>query len=217
VQILHPFSGSIQEYSEEVAGPDRHRPDHCPQCEAPDPLTAHGFYRRTLVEIDFDGTIRVRRYLCHACKRTVSLLPDFALPYLRFGISVISRFLVARLLKGERLEASATAAGQAHMPYQRGQFWLRRFRHQAETLCLALAALICTPPAASFLSRALQMLQSLGWVRSHRFLFSHLRVHLLGWPRFLAPHGRGATLRPASAPSGSPTHSICLASRPLPA
>ncbi len=138
-------------------------------------MRAHGFYRRTFVEIDFDGMIRVRRYLCHACKRTVSLLPEFALPYLRFGISVISRFLVARLLKGQTLEASAAAAGQPHMPYQRGQFWVRRFRHQAEVLCLALAALISTPPAASFLSRAFQMLESLGWIRSHRFLFSVAR------------------------------------------
>ncbi len=217
MQILHPFSGSIPKYSEEIADPDRHRPDRCPQCEAQDPLTAHGFYRRTLVEIDFDGMIRVRRYLCRACKRTVSLLPEFALPHLRFGISVISRFLVARLLKGQTLEASAAAAGQPHMPYQRGQFWVRRFRHQAEALCLALAALISTPPAANFLSRALQRLESLGWIRSHRFLFSQLRLHLLGWPRFLVPDGRRATLPSAAPTSGSKTHSFCLAPRPLPA
>jgi hypothetical protein len=215
VQILHPFSGSIQKYSEDIADPDRHRPDHCPQCEAKTPLRAHGFYRRTLVEIDFDGMIRVRRYLCHACKRTVSLLPQFALPYLRVGISVISRFLVARLLKGRTLEASAAAAGQPQMPYQRGQFWVHRFRHQAEALCLALAALISTPPAASFLSRALQMLESLGWIPSHRFLLSQLRVHLLAWPSFLAPDGRRATLDSASPSSAAETHSVCLAPRPL--
>ncbi|MGH9444746.1 MAG: DUF6431 domain-containing protein [Terriglobia bacterium] len=217
MQILHPFSGSVQKYSEQIADPDRQRPDRCPQCEAQHPLTAHGFYRRTLVEMDFDGTIQVRRYLCRACKRTVSLLPEFALPYLRFGISVISRFLIARLLKGQTLQAAAAAAGQLHMPYQRGQFWVRRFRHQAEALCLALAALISTLPAASFLSRALQMLQSLGWIRSHRFLFSQLRVHLLGWPPSLVPGGRRATLPAPASPSGSKTHSFCLAPRPLPA
>ncbi|MGH9444885.1 MAG: DUF6431 domain-containing protein [Terriglobia bacterium] len=215
MQILHPFSGSIPKYTEQITNPDQHRPDHCPQCGAPHPLTAHGFYRRTLVEIDFDGTIQVRRYLCHACKRTVSLLPEFALPYLRFGISVISRFLIARLLKGQTLQAAAAAAGQLHMPYQRGQFWVRRFRHQAEALCLALAALISTLPAASFLSRALPMLESLGWVRSHRFLFSQLRVHLLGWPRFLVPDGRRATFRPTLPPPGASPHNPCLASRPL--
>jgi hypothetical protein len=26
------------------------------------------------------------------------------------------------------------------------------------------------------------MLQSIGWVAAHRFLFADLRFHLLGWP-----------------------------------
>jgi hypothetical protein len=85
LQILHRFAGSIQRYAEELSDPDRYRPDHCPQCETHRSLRAHGFYTRTLVDIAFDGTIHVRRYLCHCCKRTVSLLPEFALPYLRFG------------------------------------------------------------------------------------------------------------------------------------
>lgn len=85
MQILHRFAGSIQRYSEELFDPDRYRPDHCPQCEAHRPLRAPGFYTRTLVDIAFDGTIRVRRYLCCCCNRTVSLLPEFASPYLRLG------------------------------------------------------------------------------------------------------------------------------------
>ena len=182
MQILHPFSGSIQQYGEEIADLDRYRPDHCPQCEAKCRLTGHGFYRRTLVEVGFDGSIRVRRYLCRGCKRTVSLLPEFALPYLRFSISLISLFLIARLLEGRTLQASAAAASQPGMPYQRGQFWIRRFQKQAADLCGALAAKITPLPAASFVLRALQMLQSLGWVMAHRFLFSELRYHLLGWP-----------------------------------
>src|SRR5437870_3923360 len=98
MQILHPFQGSVQDYSKEISDFERYRPKRCPQCEAPKPLTAHGFYTRTLTDVGFDDTIRVRRYLCHVCKRTVSLLPQFALPYLRFSITVISLFLVARLL-----------------------------------------------------------------------------------------------------------------------
>ena len=64
MQILHPFAGSIQEYDEAIADPSRYRPDHCPQCQAAHGLTAHGFYRRTLVDAGFDGSIRVRRYPC---------------------------------------------------------------------------------------------------------------------------------------------------------
>jgi hypothetical protein len=201
VQILHPFAGPIQQYAEEITDPDRHRPDNCPQCQAQHSLTAHGFYTRTLVDVGFDGSIRVRRYLCRSCKRTVSLLPEFALPYLRFGIMVVSLFLVARLLHGATLAAAAVAAAQVAMPYQRGQFWVRRFHRQAVALCMALAALAAPPPAPSFIRRALEMLQSVGWVTAHRFLFADLRFHLLGWPAFLTPDGRCATLRPAAPPA----------------
>lgn len=201
MQILHPFTGSAQQYAAEIATPDRYRPDHCPQCQTPHSLIAHGFYSRTLVDIGFDGSIRVRRYLCRSCKRTVSLLPEFALPYLRFSISVISLFLVARLLQGATLTKATVAAAQAAMPYQRGQFWIRRFQRQAATLCAALAALIVPVAAPTFVYRALGMLQSVGWIRAHRFLFADLRFHLLGWPAFLAPNGRCAALRPAAPPA----------------
>jgi hypothetical protein len=196
--LLHPFSGSIQRYTEEIADVDRYRPDHCPQCESPSPLTGHGFYRRTLVDLAFDGIIRVRRYLCRSCRRTTSLLPDLALPWLRFSVSVIALFLVARLLGGLTLLAAARAAAQAAMPYQRGQFWIRRFQKQAPALSLALAALVAPPAATNFVSRALRMLESIGWMAAHRFLFSQLRMHLLGWPACLAPYGRPITLATVS-------------------
>jgi len=181
MQILHPFAGSVQQYTEQLSDPDLHRPGNCPQCPARQPLTAHGFYTRTLIDVAFDGIIRVRRYLCRSCKRTVSLLPEFVLPYLRSSIVVIALFLLARLLQAQTLNAAAATAVPASMPYQRGQFWIRRFVQQAEALCAALAALTKPAPAADFVSRALGMLESTGWITAHRFLFAGLRGHLLGW------------------------------------
>ena len=201
MQILHPFAGSVQQYNEQLSDPDRHRPDSCPQCQARHPLIAHGFYTRTLMDVAFDGILRVRRYLCQFCKRTVSLLPEFALPYLRSSIVVIALFLVACLLQGQTLAGAARQAVQSSMAYQCGQFWVRRFRRQAEDLCAALAALTAPAPATDFVGRALRMLESIGWIAAHRFLFADLRYHLLGWPPGLAPHGRRATLSPAGAPA----------------
>ncbi|HEX7972027.1 MAG TPA: DUF6431 domain-containing protein [Thiobacillus sp.] len=198
MQILQPFSGSIQQYAEELSDPDRYRPGHCPQCQARRPLTAHGFYTRTLIDVAFDGLLRVRRYLCRACKRTVSLLPEFALPYLRSSILVIALFLLAYLLQDRPLAAAIQATHTA-MPYQRGQFWIRRFRRQAERLCAALSALNRPAPAPDFVGRALRMLEDTGWIAAHRFLFAELRDHLLGWPAGLAPDGRRRTLPAASA------------------
>jgi hypothetical protein len=189
MQILHRFSGSIQQYLEEISDCDRYRPDSCPQCSANCPLIAHGFYCRTLVGVVFDGLIRVRRYLCPLCQRTVSLLPEFALPYVRFSISVIGLFLRARLREGRSLREAARAASQPSMPYQRGQFWIRRFAKQAMSVCAGLASMTAVMPATDFLNRALHMLEAIGWIAAHRFLFAELRMHLLGWPRFLIPHG----------------------------
>jgi hypothetical protein len=200
MQILHPFAGSVTDYAEEISDPDRYRPDHCPQCEIQQPLTGHGFYHRNLVDTGFDGVIRVRRYLCRCCKRTLSLLPEFALPYLRFGITVMGLFLATRLLNGATLRAAAAAATLLNMPYQRGQFWIRRFRNQAERLCAALATLHAPIAAPNFVSRALLLLQSIGWIPAHRFLLGDLRAHLLGWPAFLIPFGRLAALRPVAPP-----------------
>jgi transposase-like protein len=199
MQILHPFAGSVQQYTEQLANPDSHRPGHCPQCQAKHPLTAHGFYTRTLIDAAFDGIIRVRRYLCQACQRTVSLLPEFVLPYVRSSLAVIALFLVARLVRGQTLHGAAQTAPPP-MPHQRGQFWIRRFRAQAAALCATLAALTQPSHAPDFVHRALAMLESTGWIAAHRFLFAGLRCHLLGWPRGLAPDGRRAVFSSAGAP-----------------
>jgi hypothetical protein len=97
------------------------------------------------------------------------------------------------------------------MPYQCGQFWIRRFQNQAPGLSLSLAPL--APPAAApdRVTRALHMLQSIGWIAAHCFLFSELRAHLLGWPDFLAPQGRPATLPPPAPAAAVPPHNICMA------
>ena len=52
MQILHPFAGSVQQYAEQLADPDCYRPGYCPQCHTKHPLTAHGFYTRTVVDAD---------------------------------------------------------------------------------------------------------------------------------------------------------------------
>jgi hypothetical protein len=204
MQILHLVLGSIQQYLQDIqesSAADCYRLDRCPLCHARSCLLAHGFYWRTLVDKDFDDSIPVRRYLCRHCRRTVSLLPDFVLPYLRHSTVIISLFLVSRLLAGRSLAEAANTAFQPGMPYQRGQFWVRRFRKQAAGLCAALVSLTAAVTATDFVTRALQMLQAIGWIAAHRFLFGELRMHLLGWLRFLIPSGVPITI-PSAAPNG---------------
>jgi hypothetical protein len=119
---------------------------------------------------------------------------------LRSSLSVIALLLIARLLLAQTL-SHATQTAPPPMPYQRGQFWIRRFRAQAESLCAALAALTKPIPAADFVHRALTMLEATGWTAAHRFLFAGVRCHLLGWPRGLAPDGRRVAFSSSAAPA----------------
>jgi hypothetical protein len=66
-------------------------------------------------------------------------------------------------------------------------------------LCSALVSRTAAISAETFVARALQMLQKVGWIPAHRFLFSELRLHLLGWSRSLAPAGIACKLRPVEA------------------
>jgi hypothetical protein len=66
--------------------------DLCPQCKGA-LLRKHGFYSRYLVLLDFEGVILIRRYICDACGRTVSLLPSFAHPKRTYGVLFITGVL----------------------------------------------------------------------------------------------------------------------------
>ena len=220
MQMLYRFRGTIQQYIEgvgRVEEANRCRPVRCPQCESKAPLVCHGFYQRTVMDFDGDGVIRVRRYLCVACRRTVSLLPEFVLPYLRFAIVVMAAFLKARLCGGQTLKAAAETAHQRGMPYQRGQPWVARFRSQAESLSAALSVLVRPMVAGNFVEKAIGMLEATGWIEAHRFLFEQLRQHLLGWPKFLAPAGIAVTIRAASDRDGPSPQSTCMDSKSSPA
>jgi hypothetical protein len=94
--------------------------------------------------------------------------------------------------------------------YQRAQHWVRRFSKQAEPLSSALAALTAVIAAPSFVSKALGMLEKIGWMAAHRFLFSDLRMHLLGWGQSLAPHGLRITINAVSSTPGALPQTTCI-------
>jgi hypothetical protein len=60
----------------------------CPHCRSA-LLKKHGFYTRWLCDIAFNGDILIRRFICKACGKTVSLLPSFAHPRASYGIAFI--------------------------------------------------------------------------------------------------------------------------------
>jgi hypothetical protein len=58
------------------------RPKNCPNCGQIRSLVSLGYYERYLTGLDARILrLRIRRFRCRVCGRTVSLLPDFAQPY----------------------------------------------------------------------------------------------------------------------------------------
>jgi hypothetical protein len=72
--------------------------DPCPQCKY-DYMRKHGYYERYLITIGFEGIIKIRRYYCRSCKRTVSLLPSFCHPKRGYGILAIYGLLTEFYVK----------------------------------------------------------------------------------------------------------------------
>jgi len=84
--------------AERFVSEERHRqmrpPHDCPHCGRHGALWALGYYARHLSILSRRDTLRlkVRRFRCRWCRKTVSLLPWFAQPYRLIQNETIHRF-----------------------------------------------------------------------------------------------------------------------------
>lgn len=74
---------------------DNYFPDFeaCPRCKAKVKLTRHGFYWRYIYLIKNAVKVPVCRYFCPSCRKTISLLPTFLLPYFQLPLRVIIKLI----------------------------------------------------------------------------------------------------------------------------
>jgi hypothetical protein len=77
-------------------------PNRCPfrGCKVKLPMKKNGFYERFLVTDVFHGRIRVRRYCCPKCGRTVSMLPSFCAAGFTYGAEIIISLARAAVVGG---------------------------------------------------------------------------------------------------------------------
>ncbi len=120
-----------------VPSADELRPAQCPSCgEAAGPpgalrLVGHGLYQRQLLGLPdaLEGrVIHVRRFLCLACRRTASILPDEIHPRRWYAGAAILVALVEYLIKG--VSAARIRAKLGAIPGSRGWRSLQRWRAQ---------------------------------------------------------------------------------------
>jgi len=70
-------------------------PKKCPyrDCGINLEMKKHGFYVRMLITIKFIGRIRIRRYKCPKCGRTLSMLPSFCIAGFSYGVDFVVTLL----------------------------------------------------------------------------------------------------------------------------
>jgi len=116
--LICDFHLSLEQYAKRGKKNDFPRVEKCPHCRGVVQLRRHGFFWRNALERSKQFRIPICRLKCPSCKNTVSLMPDFLLPYFQYTLSAIL----------ERLRAGL--GGKIIGCYQLAQFYRKRFLEQ---------------------------------------------------------------------------------------
>lgn len=104
--IAHNFNISLEAYAARGVNNTFPRINRCPHCRSMVNLLRHGFYWRNAIEGEDLHRIPICRLKCPSCNITVSLLPDFLIPYFQYTVSTILDRLrcsfIDRVIIGQR-------------------------------------------------------------------------------------------------------------------
>ena len=77
-------------------------PKKCPygDCGINLEMKKNGYYIRLLITLTFTGRIRIRRYKCPKCGRTLSMLPSFCVAGISYGVDFVITLLQYVINKG---------------------------------------------------------------------------------------------------------------------
>jgi hypothetical protein len=77
-------------------------PKKCPfgGCGVNLEMKKNGFYIRALITFTFSGRIRIRRYKCPKCGRTLSMLPSFCIAWHSYSVDFVVALLQYVINKG---------------------------------------------------------------------------------------------------------------------
>lgn len=138
MQNIVSFNCTVKYYAEHWREMAPDIPERCPFEGCRGKMHRHGFYWRRV--IDYAGGcffLGVFRFRCTICKRTVSFLPDFCIPYKHFSTDVVATVLHAVLI----LNVVTCAVAAAGSIYNKAMFshycvydWARQFRRNSHNL-----------------------------------------------------------------------------------
>jgi hypothetical protein len=93
--ILADFGCNEQNYIHLGKHPASPRPEGCTWCGEKNCLIGHGFYQRKAQDQQRVYVIRVKRWLCKICHRSLSVVPNFLFPLRHYLVRVIQSVVAA--------------------------------------------------------------------------------------------------------------------------
>ena len=180
--IVNDFRCTVQFYRDHFEQLHIPRPQVCPHCEAVGTFIGHGFYPRLVLDRWVEYLIRIKRWLCKKCRKTVSILPSFLLRYRRYLLVVIQEVVTARFEDGaswEQIEQLGMSEDRDDsLPTERTiRRWCESFDEQAPRWLAAVLQTLARHDAT------LPLFDPLGEVTAARSAAGAL---LHGAPQFLA-------------------------------
>lgn len=126
--ISHNFGLGLEGYVRSGQANDFPVFDSCPNCGCfgPGNVRRHGFYWRNGVTETEEYRLPICRFRCAACSVTISILPDFLLPYFQHTLgTVLGR--IQELLERKKAAGSRQICGFYKKRYFKNLHWIHSF------------------------------------------------------------------------------------------
>jgi hypothetical protein len=117
MQLIYAIEIDPEQYVAESFHKRMLPPTKCPHCWRTKTLWALGYYGRNLSRLGLGALlIFVRRFRCHCCRKTVSLLPSFAQPYRFVQNRTIEKYVRGKHRNIRRESCGCDASGKDRKP-----------------------------------------------------------------------------------------------------
>ncbi len=175
MQIVFVFEGNVNEYQTNYDQLDVLRPEQCPNCMMPGTLIGNGnYWRKPRDEVQV-YRIQIRRWLCKACDKTVSLLPNFVFCGRWYLVETVSRVLESRFVNNASWQGMIDMQGE--YPHLRTmQRWCSSFQQLALVWLLWIAKVLAEQDIQS------EWLEAGGGSNDAEKLLE-AAMHLLAWAK----------------------------------
>ena len=134
MSILADYGSSVQAYIDQGKHKDSACPPGCPWCGGKGGLIGHGYYQRKAKGEDQAYFVWIKRWFCKSCHRTLSVIPNFLLPYRHYLVKMIQAVVAAFYEREQHWKQIIETCSENGMPGLRTmQRWCKALAGYAPT------------------------------------------------------------------------------------